>query len=102
MDTNDQNDEARISNDPPSMVAATYGAAANEKCRMTINRFREVLGMRARPRVALGSAGPIEGGAKTHRTPKVLRAKRGRTSPRRRAGGHVNDEGMTKQIQTRN
>ena len=64
--------------EPPGF-APGYGGAANEKCRMTINRFREVLGMRAPPRIALGSAAPIESDANTHRTPKVLRAKRGRT-----------------------
>jgi hypothetical protein len=62
--------------EPPGF-APGYGAAANEKWRITINRFREVLGMRARPRVAVGSAAPIKSDAKTHRTPKVLRAKRG-------------------------
>lgn len=35
-------------------------------------------GVRARPRVALGSGGVIESDAGTHRTPKALRAKSGK------------------------
>ena|SRR6185312_8460387 len=89
MDTNDQDDETRMtrllwSQRPTARMA-------NKKCRMTINRFREVLGMRARPRVALGGAAPIESDTKTHRTPEGCCARKELDrSPQRRAGGHVN------------